>query len=68
MNLENKNKQSTQNQATPNFKSVVLFLLVDFGWLVTILGMVADHPWYFTSWRKGKRKRSPESEYKISKL
>ena len=44
MNLENKNKQSTQNQATPNFKSVVLFLLVDFGWLVTILGMVGDHP------------------------
>ena len=28
----------------PNFKSVVLFLLVDFGWWVTILGMVVDHP------------------------
>ena len=26
-----------------NFKSVVLFLLVDFGWWVTILGMVGDH-------------------------
>ena len=28
----------------PNFKSVVLFLLKDFGWWVTILGMVGDHP------------------------
>ena len=27
-----------------NFESVVLFLLVDFGWWVTILGMVGDHP------------------------
>ena len=29
----------------PNFKSVVLFPLEDFGWWVTILGMVGDHPW-----------------------
>ena len=29
----------------PNSKSVVGFLLVDFGWWVTMLGMVADHPW-----------------------
>ena len=28
----------------PNSKSVVHFLMVDFGWLVTILGMVGDHP------------------------
>ena len=28
----------------PNFMSVVLFFLVDFGWWVTILGMVGDHP------------------------
>ena len=26
-----------------NSKSVVYFPLVDFGWLVTILGMVGDH-------------------------
>ena len=26
----------------PNSKSVVHFLLVDFGWWVTILGMVGD--------------------------
>ena len=28
----------------PNSKSVVHFLMVDFGWLVTILGMVGNHP------------------------
>ena len=28
----------------PNSKSVVHFLMVDFGWLVTILGMAGDHP------------------------
>ena len=28
----------------PNSKSVVHFLMVDFGWLVTILGVVGDHP------------------------
>ena len=27
----------------PNSKSVVYFLMLDFGWLVTILGMVVDH-------------------------
>ena len=31
--------------------SVLHFLLVDFGLLVTILEMVADHPWQFT-WSK----------------
>ena len=28
----------------PNSKSVVHFLMVDFGLLVTILGIVGDHP------------------------
>ena len=28
-----------------NPKSIVNFLLVDFEWWVTILGMVGDHPW-----------------------
>ena len=28
----------------PNSKSVGYFLMVHFGWLVTILGMVVDHP------------------------
>ena len=28
----------------PNSNSVVHYLLVDFGWRVTILGMVGDHP------------------------
>ena len=34
----------------PNSKSVVHIILVDFnfGWRVTILGIVADHPGYFT--------------------
>ena len=32
----------------PNSKSIVHFLLVDFGRWVTILGMVADHPLHFT--------------------
>ena len=27
-----------------NSKSVVYFLMVHFGWLLTILGMVGDHP------------------------
>ena len=28
----------------PNSKYVVHFPLVDFGWLVTIFGMIGDHP------------------------
>ena len=28
----------------PNSKSVVHFLLLDFGWLVTIIWMAGDHP------------------------
>ena len=32
------------NPYVPNLKFVVHFLLVDFGWCVTILGMVGDHP------------------------
>ena len=31
-----------KHETTP-FNSVVLFLLVNFGWWVTILGMVGDH-------------------------
>ena len=29
----------------PNFYSVVHFLLVDFEWWMTIIGMVGDHSW-----------------------
>ena len=34
----------TNPPARPNFKSVVHFLLEDFRWWVSILGMMGDHP------------------------
>ena len=41
--------------------SVLHFLLVDFGWLVTILEMVADHQWQFTRFKFCQLKQNSKS-------
>ena len=44
MNQKHRKIKSKKDKlGLPNFNSVVHFLLVDFGWWRTILGLVGDH-------------------------